>query len=365
MTYQYALSSFPGVDPTGAVDSTAAINAAIASLTHADILVDGTYKINNTGIIGKSKISLISNRKGAGVLKAAPQTFSPSAGLFNGGYISDFYLGGVVFDWSLAVNSSLPSVISLGGCSRFEIENCEIDGQFIFGIGINFATDFKIKCNRISLTAASASQNQGILISSASGGSSNGWVDENTLINTALDVEMKNASLRGNNISSWKFGAGITTELTANCANLEIIDNMIANGSGTDVNGNTCEGIENWAPRAFIHRNKVSGCAGDGIDNGGQNSVVSGNIVYNNGTVAGSGIASRYADTTHNANFSIYDGNQCFDLNGTSGTQSYGYLDQSASLSGVVLVNNNFMTNKTGPTHVLGSGYINANNKIS
>jgi hypothetical protein len=202
------------------------------------------------------------------------------------------------------------------------------------------------------------------VISCASGQSYNGWIEENILSNTGMDLQCTDTVISRNNINAWKFGAGITTEQSL-CANLVITDNIITNGSGTDVNGTVCLGIENWAPRSSIRGNQIFGCAGDGIDNGGACCVISGNVVFNNGVVNGSGIASRYTSSTINGDYSVIEANQSFDTNGASGTQKYGYIDQNSSVYGITLVGNSFVPFKTGATNILGSHFINANNQVS
>jgi hypothetical protein len=69
-------------------------------------------------------------------------------------------------------------------------------------------------------------------------------------------------------------------------------------------------------------------CAGGGIDIGGQNSVITGNIIWENGVSTGAspGITIRYQDATYNANGTFIEGNTIFD--GGGGTQKYAIADQ-------------------------------------
>lgn len=75
-------------DPTGAADSAAAINSAIAALpvSGGDIVIGacGTYKLNSTVVIGNGTTSAVSTRYGVRIRGTGVPTISSSTPTFNG-----------------------------------------------------------------------------------------------------------------------------------------------------------------------------------------------------------------------------------------------------------------------------------------
>lgn len=286
------LSSFAGVDPTGARDTTAAIQAALASFggQPTDFFVDGTYLVNPTGLTLPDGISLISNREGAGVFRAMAATYSNA--LLTAESRTGFYVGGVDFDFTSGVAAPQFAVVALVGCSDFEIEDCRIAGPFVFGIAASGITAARLKRVRIALPEPSTAQNEAILLT-ASAQSSNVKLVDCTCINSGIDVCMADSDIIDLDVSGWQFGAGITTEANAFCRNLNIIRGRIVGApvttgwNGKDANGVVIPGIENWAPHTRINGVRVTGCAGVGIANAGADSIISECFAVDNGLVTG------------------------------------------------------------------------------
>lgn len=344
------LSTFPGVDPTGARDTTAAIQAALASFggRQTDLFVDGTYMVNPTGLRLPAGVSLYSNRAGAGVFRATKAAYNSA--LLTGIRCSSFYVGGIAFDYSPAIEAAQTAVLAFVNCADFEIEDCRIDGQFVFGIAATSISAARLRRNRITLTEARPAQNEAILIT-ASGQSTNVKVEDNTCVNSAMDLCMADSDVTGNLVTGFKFGAGITTEDYANlCHHLSIRNNRMIGGIGADINNTVVEGIENWAPFSRISGNKASGNAGAGIVTCVANCIISENDCEGNG---GSGLATALERGSN----SQFLGNQSF------GNGRYGYEDFNALLGGIVLVGNNFAPNHLGALSLYGKAYVEYGNR--
>jgi len=101
--------------------------------------------------------------------------------------------------------------------------------------------------------------------------------------------------------------------------------------------------------------NSIFSNSGSGIDQGGLDCIVVGNIVFSNGVTGGSGVTARYGDATYNSSRSVYSGNRCFDTAGAGGTQLYGYTEESSSLVDIEVHGNQLKGNKTGPQNILSS----------
>ncbi len=346
-----------GAVGNGSTDDTVAINAAETAVHAAGggtlyFPDGGVYMVNNSGL---TKLSNVNWELGGSTIKALAQTFTAPTGLVNVTSASNFRIHGGIFDTSLMATSGDVSSISLELCNSYAIEGCQFDGVQIFGIAHDGGSQFTIKNNIITKTTAANTQNQGILVSQAAGVSQQGLIDGNVLTNTAMDISAQYTVISNNQIFNWKFGGGITTEISSTCNYLTIVNNVCIGGSGTDVNNTDCEGIENWAPYSVIKGNICAANSGDGIAQGGSFTLCEGNICLNNGQTSGNGITARYqtGSPTVGANHSIFSGNLCADTQGTP-TQLYGYADQTgSSLTSIKVVNNLFTGNKIAPMNVI------------
>lgn len=346
-----------GAVGNGSTDDTAAINAAETAVnaSGAGTLYfpdGGVYMVNNGGLTKRSNVNW---EMGGSTVKALAQTFTAPTGLVNATSASNFRIRDGIFDTSLMVTSGNVSSIALELCSSYAIEGCQFNGVQLFGISHDGGSNFSIKNNIITKATAANTQNQGILVSVAAGTSSNGLIDGNVLSNTGMDISATNTIISNNNISNWKYGAGITTEISASCSFLSIVNNVCVGGTGTDVNSTNCPGIENWAPYSTIRGNLCAANSGDGISQGGLLTNCEGNICLNNGQTGGNGITARYqtGSPTVGASHSVFAGNLCADTQGTP-TQLYGYADQTgSSLTYIKVANNLFTGNKTAPMNVI------------
>jgi hypothetical protein len=271
--------------------------------------------------------------------------------MVNGSSLNGFTISEIAFDFSAATGGI--GLLNLSLTNDYSIERCQFLGNFKFAISHNGGNRFVFRNNKFLRTAASSSQNQGILVSTSAGQCLNGIIEGNYHSNTAMDISCQYTTIRDNQTFNWQFGAGITTEQSNDCSDLKIINNTCIGGAGTDVNNTICLGIENWAPRSQIIGNTCSANAGDGISNGGQNCQIVGNMCSNNGQISGNGITSRYTSGSINGNYSTICSNNCIDTQ-SAPTQAYGYADYNSSVSGVFLSGNTFSGNKNGSESIVG-----------
>lgn len=269
--------------------------------------------------------------------------------------LADIEFHGLTFDFDNKTPTGMNGAMGLQACDRIRIRKCRFINISKSGLNATGLRDSDIDGCTFVKNLTASTQNQAILLSDAGRTSYGIRIDDNTIAGSGVNVAIHDSWITRNKISGFGYGAGITTEATANSRDIFITDNEITGGAGTDANGYVCGGIENWAARATISRNRVYLNAGSGIENGGPNCTVSENTTRDNGIVSGSGIVARYQDSTYNGSNSTFSNNRSYDQLGASGTQLYGYIEQSASLSGIVLSGNNFTGNKTASTLILSA----------
>ncbi len=348
-----------GAIGNGVFVDTAAILAAIAAAKAAGggivFFPRGIYLFDDSLVISAADgVHLLGEGIDATILRASSSaTFSNVEGIrvTSSGNWS-------ISNLTVDMNENVSAHTAIGGDSTDDIKvfGCKIIKWAKFGVALNFARRFYIQDNTIELTTAINTQNEAILVSSASGTNEDGWILNNKCNKSGINVSAVNTNINGNRIKDWKFGAGVTTEQdTANSFGYTINDNRISGGTGTDINGTVVMGIENWGAFSTITNNKCWNNEGDGIDNGGHDSTLTGNVCWNNGQTAGSGIVTRYTSATFNGSNSVVAANRCFDTQGTK-TQVYGYADESSSVSGMSLHGNEFRGHLTGMINSLGSG---------
>jgi hypothetical protein len=336
----------------GIANDTAAIQAAINAANGRAIWFKpgATYNVGPTNLNLLSNTSLVSD--GSATIKL---TAIHTLDLFRGASISNVIFDGLIIDGSSISIGANFGLIGFFQSSNIVIRNCRLINIDRFGLAFNACSGFRVYDNYIARAAKAATQNQAILVSTASGASSDNFIERNICENSAINVSMSRSFIRGNIVNGFGFGAGITTEQDPACNLLTIDGNFVTGGTGTDVNVYNCGGIENWAAFSTIQNNVVWGNAGAGIDQGGKDNTVKGNLVYNNGVIGGPGISGRYGTATYNSSGSVYSGNRAFDTGGAGGTQTYGYQEESSSLTYIVLSGNHFNGNKTAPALILSS----------
>ncbi len=253
------------------------------------------------------------------------------------------------------------------GSSQVTIDGVSITNMPQYGIIVAGSDLFQI--TNSSITKSTSPTNSSVLYTQiqainvfASEQSTAGEISHCTFTGSGLDIAASSTSILDNTIQNWTFGAGITTEQSPFCHDLVISGDTVTGGHGLDVNQTVAIGIEQWCANTTVSNNTVFGNGGDGIDIGGQNDTVTSNIVHDNGMYESgfNGIVARWGNATYNASGSVFSFNSSYNTAGTSGPQVFGYNEQSSQLSGIVLFDCSFDTNKSGATSILSSSTINA-----
>lgn len=320
------------------------------------IIPPGTMYVSGGKITGYSGCSIIGSGIGVSIIEI------PSGSTVNNNlieYVScvDFFVGNFSVNFNNCSVSSSYASISILNCSRFTASNCRLYKQTKFGISVNSSMYFKLSNNYIDFDSAQATQNQAIQLSSSISTSEHGSIDNNVCVNSGMNLRGSFIRVSKNNINGFGFGGGITTEQNSDSLFYIISENTIINSTGIDVNATIPMGIENWGKYSVISGNVIYNCSGTGIDNGGQYSSVYGNVAIDNSRYAPglAGINTRYANSTYNGSSSTYGNNVSIDTLGLAGMQSYGYADQSSSVSKINLSGNSFWSNAMGAQNVIST----------
>jgi parallel beta-helix repeat protein len=247
------------------------------------------------------------------------------------------------------------------------IRNCKVVKFNKLGIGFNSCRYFWVQDCYIERTTPDAQGVNECILTTETGSQTNqyGWIQNNVLVNSGTILQGGYLFIDNNTISNWRYGAGIGIAQTASTAfNILSGNHIFGNYTGVDSDGFSVKGIECWGSSNRICNNIIHGASGPGIFIGGQNSILEGNIIYDNNTYTtetpSGGITLAYSTATYNANNSVLVGNRCFDNAGASGTQQYGIV-VGASISNAYMGVNNLDGNKLG--QVLNSS-TNANSYI-
>lgn len=203
-------------------------------------------------------------------------------------------------------NMGQVGLISFNNGNNVWVRHVNFINQGQFGVVLEFSTNFDISDNQFSCAPVAPSvcgthnQNEGIL-SIDGAGAGPGVIRHNIFTGTGLEVNAHDTVIEDNTITGWEFGAAITTDIEFHCYNLTLARNVLTGGIGQDVNGVWVNGIESWCPNTVIDGNMVYNNAGEGIDVGGYNSIVTNNVVFDNGTgTAGlNGMTSRTGTATN------------------------------------------------------------------
>ena len=323
-------------------NDTTALQNAINSGAGILVWPAGTYLVNGTGLTGVSNQIWVGQGAGSTIIKLTANT--TGAYFVQWASKSKWGIKDLTFDMNGFTSTSPgpptnPSIVlDLFACTDFVVEDCRFLKMPQFGVSLNACSRFTLRGNYVEKTTITHDHNEALLVGNFSGATTDGKILNNTFVNSGTDFMGSNHLIQGNTIRGWGMGAGITVEEDANTYDLIIDSNVITGGNGQDASGGTgtgtwSSGIENWSPRCIISNNTIFANDGSGIDNGGGYSVVTGNIVYDNGRGAANlkGISSRQSGNAaaNNASFSVYSNNKCYDTSATTYGQTYGYSDET------------------------------------
>jgi parallel beta-helix repeat protein len=333
----------------GVADDTAAIQAAINACSNKTLYFPGgTYLTNE--LTGVANITLIGDGNGASVLKATGSIASGFLFFFS---VDNIHISNLTFDYNSATSVGTVGCLGFLNCDNFKVQNCQILNFVKVGIGMNSCNYFWIQNNYISKTTPDLQGvNECILLSeSGFGTSSYGWIENNRFVNSGLLLQGSYLNIIANNITDWRYGAGIGIGQTATSFFNSIIGNHCESGyTGLDSDGFTVKGMEIWGGYNKVIGNTCRSNSGSGIYLGGANSVLQNNICFDNGTYTAdvsAGITLGYFDATYNASNSVVSGNVCFDNQAGSGTQDYG-IAVAANNTRITIVGNNLINNRVG-----------------
>ena len=355
-----------GAKGDGSTDDTAAINAAISAADAAGgrvVLPPGIYMVGN--LTGASNIEFWGAGTEATIIRFKT---SASGHMIEFNTKTNFSVRHMTWDFNNVSGDYRAISVGYVGenrSSNFDITDCSFINLTRYGVAIFGANNFRIERNYFKFPSPyGTAQNEAVLVSKTGGLPFNGIINANHCDGSAILVGGYNLRITNNVIHGFKYGGGITTEFDS--YNVEIIGNTIYGGSGQDVNDTWCLGIENWAKNSVISGNICYENDGAGIDQGGKDCTVTNNICYDNSNgvvdpqgpvyVELPGISIRYHDATYNASGSVFAGNRCFDTR-ASKRQTYGIEDQTANCTGIAIGFNNFLGNATGETDIKGSNY--------
>lgn len=354
----------------GATDCRAAIIAADAAAFAASktlFFPGGVYRISAP--ISGLKAAWQGEHPGSKVI-AAPGMVLNGPSMLEWGSINNTFLRDMMFDGNgLTVTVGSEGLVGMTNCGGFDVTACRFLNLVGSGLALNGAQRFAVRQCHFTKTAASTAFNEAILVSSSSRMSRNGFIEDNYLSNSGMNLSCVDCHVVHNYITGFGFGAGITTEQdSTNSIRYRILNNIIENSStAIDVNGYRPGGIENWGAYSIIAGNFIADCAGAGIDQGGVHTIVRDNTIINNGrsgsdntpgpqTAGGDGISIRYGNATFNGSYSVVCNNYIADTRAAGDkVQGYGLSMQSASIVGVHVYGNRYDGNWLGDESLLGT----------
>lgn len=279
-------------------DDTAAIQSAIDSGAPVIYFPAGTYGISSTGLTGASNQIMIGAGVGATTLKLLSDT--------DGGYLIlwtgkvKFAIRDMTLDWDNH-DAASASCITWIDSTDMEASNVDIINGYRFGFGINGCTRGRIeKCRILRDTAEPTFVNSAVIFTG--GQSTKFWITDCDLENWGLGLELvDNVICRGNIIDGFGYGAGISGGGASTAHTLNILGNIIKNGSTDLTDGGTLRsgGIETYASSTVVASNIVRDNGGDGIHQAGDGSATVGNVSVNNGTrslVPGAVVPNEFAN---------------------------------------------------------------------
>lgn len=337
-----------GADPTGATDSTAAIQAAINSGAGRITFGPGVFMIGAAGLRGVSNQAWTGAGRGVTILRqAVPPTKDPV-------FIqqkTNFDIRGIWFDGNGMLTagvgnfpSLLPS-LHISECTNFNVSDCKFTGFYNMGPFANESQDFTVLNNIVDRGGFENFINHGIGVS---GAAMRFKIEGNNCFFCQISVNGLIGWIRGNQVTRWGFSAGINTQALASCGKLIITDNICYNPrQGPDISPYDVGGIENWGADSIIANNICYENFGNGIDNGGRRCLITGNHTFNN---RNGGIFLLGQDATFNASDSMVIGNHMYETReGGFRYQIAGYIEQPGPwLTGIIYAHN-MSDNNIGP----------------
>lgn len=356
-----------GAKGDGITDDTIAVQTAMdaaKSLGASVFFPEGTYIINagsndNGGVVVKDTQGCsIFGVPGKTIFKTKPATTYNNRAIFQYLRVANFEIRDIIFDWNNTPGSTplVNGSLFVDQCDDFKIINCKFVRITNMGLATTGARRGVIAFNEFYRdTPIGSIQNQAINGSEAGRLPQNNIVFGNYCQGTAILFNGANDILAHNRIENFGFGAGIVVEIGV--VNLStspiIIGNHITGGLGVlDVNMYMPGGLEIWAPYAIISGNTLIGNGGNGIDTGGQFSLITGNNIQNNGTSLNpgwqAGIAARGDNPyPNNASNSTITGNLIADFRAGASTQIHGYLEYNPAsrLTDIRLSGNTIVAN--------------------
>ncbi|MBR0668257.1 hypothetical protein GXW71_28145 [Roseomonas hellenica] len=325
-----------GATGDGTTDDTIAVqNAEDAAALAGKSLFwpPGVYVVSAP--ISKKAVTWFGAGRAASVIAAkAGWVFANLTGMVTGSNLSNFRIERLGFDLSggvFAPGTGLPGnvywALGIYDSNHFEIRDCAFTGIKAQCIGASTIScnQFEIVGCYMSMPTPSGAFNQAITTSNANGPSNGFLIADNVLEGCAISLASSNGVVRGNRITGWRYGSGVTVNPVL-LTNVTVTGNYIQGGAGLDDNGAYPGGIEYWGFYGVISDNVCIGCASDGISVASQSNIVSNNECINNGqeaAAAGVGIKLGSLDSTYNAGGCIVVGNRCTDA-ASEKTQRYG-----------------------------------------
>jgi hypothetical protein len=266
------------------------------------------------------------------------------------------------------------AVIRIVSCTDFRFENSSVINHKYIGLGVNSCSRFTVKNNVFKQITQINTTNYNLNISSNLSVSANGEISGNLSLNSSIGVTGIDITIANNSCIGTKYGSCIATfalgaagTTSPNVYGRYIVQNNICTGAnGTDADGFICAGMEIAGPNCLVEGNNVYGNDGEGIRLFTRQSICSGNMVWNNGLGVGGtfkqgGIVAYYSSADsgkYSVNYSLIQNNMCFDTG--SGTQLYGYAEQSTNVDFVKLSGNNFDNNATAPVYLQSTSVSNS-----
>lgn len=349
-----------GVTADGVTDDTLALQAALAA-ANGKILqlpVGGTILVQSaTTLASGNNVSIEGN---GCTIKAGTSLTLSGTSVVLWQNATGFFCRNVVFDFNSRTCAAADAVIAMAGCSHFKFQANRIINATKVGLAMSGCSYFELSGNYLEKTTAdTAAVNQALMIGVTSSPSNFGTVKDNVCVKFGIICVGAGVIFKGNRITDWRYGAGISIAALATSLRCSLIGNYCSSGYvGLDGDSLTIKGLEVWGAYNRVIGNHCEYNSGPGIFIGGQYSVVADNICNSNCTYdsLGGGITAGYLDATYNANDSAITGNRCFDILGASGTQKYG-MQINASCDRVFTAANNLAGNKTGDIDTGGKSH--------
>jgi hypothetical protein len=346
---------------TNSSSDVAAINSALSSGGNIQI-GPGTCQVGGSTInIVKSNTWLYGSGVGVTILQLPSGSSFSNAIIEANGPLSNIQLSALTIDGYNNTAADAANIF-IQGVTGVSVNNIAITRMYgYFGIALQGVTNFNVSDNVCTLTTARTTQNECIIATQASQ-NQNGTIDRNVLVNSGMEIDGENIQIADNDISGWNFGGGITMgpapygNVTTLTFNNSIVDNQVHDsGMGPDSNSNYPDGLEIWSYNSTIVHNTAWNNAAAGIYVGGENDIVVGNVVHDNGqnnaSMTGrSGIFIQYASNATPSAFGangIIDRNSSWNTSGSSGPQNYA-LDINSSVTGTRVGSNNFGAGTVG-----------------